>query len=181
MPGPANREGTMRKQRMLIAAAALALVAVACGGDDVTPGGTGTTPPAGSPSTSPLNNKGTADATTATEDFEVELDNEGSENYFKPTFIKVKPGQVLKLELKNEGSNPHTFTITSLQINKEVASGQRDTVTVTFPAAGSADVGFFCSFHGSLGMRGAFFFGTAPQNSAGSPDGGSGTGSSDSY
>lgn len=170
----------MAKQRTLITVAVLALLAVACGGDDVTPGGAGTTPPVSSPAATPLNNKGTADAATETEDFEVELDNEGSENYFKPTFIKVKPGQVLKLELKNEGSNPHTFTITSLQINKQLAPGQRDTVTVTFPAAGGADVGFFCNFHASLGMRGAFFFGATPQT-AGSSGSGSGSGSSDSY
>jgi plastocyanin len=164
----------------LIAIAVLALAGVACGNNDnTTPSGSGNTP-ASSPtaSSSPLVNKGTADATTTTEKFEIELDNEGStENYFKPTFIKVKPGQILTLELKNEGSNSHNFSITSLSIDKTIEPGKEDEVNITIPAAGGADLQFFCKFHVGLGMRGAFFFGSAPQTTASSSGSGSGSGS----
>lgn len=169
----------MPRSRILIAIAVLGLVAVACGNDDNTPSAGSSSPPASSPSASasPLNNKGTEDATAATEKFEIELDNEGTENYFKPTFIKVKPGQILTLDLKNEGSNPHTFTITSLGINKQIDPGKEEDVNITFPAAGGADIQFFCNFHVSLGMRGAFFFGASPQSTAASSGTGSGSGS----
>jgi plastocyanin len=170
----------MAKQRALIVVAVLALAAVACSKNDVTPSGGGTSPPASSPtaSASPLINKGTADATGTTEKFEIELDNEGSEFYFKPTFIKVKGGQILTLDLKNEGSAEHNLTITSLGIDKDVEAGKEIDVSITFPAAGGSDVQFFCKYHVASGMRGAFFFGTAPQTSASS---GGSSGSSDSY
>jgi plastocyanin len=171
----------MAKHRLVIALAILALTAVACGNNDNT-SGSSNTPPASSssPSTSasPLVNKGTGDATTTTEKFEIELDNEGSsENYFKPTFIKVKSGQILTLELKNEGSNSHNFSITSLGIDKTIEPGKEDEVNITFPAAGGSDIQFFCKFHVSLGMRGAFFFGATPQTTSASSSGsGSGYG-----
>jgi plastocyanin len=168
----------MARQRTLIAVAVLALAAVACAKNETTTSGTGTSSP--TPGASPLVNKGTADATAVAEKFAIELDNEGSaENYFKPTFIKARAGQVLALQLKNTGTNPHTFTITSLNVNEQLDPGASKDVNVTLPAAATADLQFFCSFHSSLGMRGAFFFGTAPQTSAGSTSGGSGSGSGD--
>jgi plastocyanin len=174
----------MGRQRTLIAVAVLALVAAGCAKNDTTPSGSGSSP-SNSPAAgaTPLVNKGTADATAVTDKFEIELDNEGSsENYFKPTFIKVKPGQILTFDLKNEGTNPHTFTITSLGINKQIDPGTEQDVSITFPAAGGADIQFFCNFHVSLGMRGAFFFGAAPQTTGGTAGGsGTGSGSSDSY
>jgi len=173
----------MAKHRLVIAFAILALTAVACGNNDNTPSGSSTPPPS-SPSSgaSPLVNKGTADAMSTTEKFEIEMDNEGSgENYFKPTFIKVKAGQILTIELKNEGSNSHNFSIASLNIDKTVEPGKEDEVNITFPAGGGADIQFFCKFHVSLGMRGAFFFGATPQTTSSSASSGSGSGSGYGY
>ena len=157
----------MAKAKLLAAMTLLALAAVACGGDDnTTPSAGGTTPPGASspqPSASPLNDKGTLDA-TAMNSFSIEIDD----NYFKPTFIKVKPGQVLNIELESEGGNQHTFTITALNVNEQIAPGEKKEIDVTIPA-GTEDVQFFCAIHVSLGMRGGFFFGSAPTSATGAP------------
>ena len=105
----------MRRLRFFALVAVLALAAAACG-DDTTPGSQSTPTGGNTPAATPLTNQGTTDAASMT-DFTVELDD----NYFKPTFIKVKDGQKLSLELENEGSNPHTFTISGLNIDQEVA------------------------------------------------------------
>jgi plastocyanin len=97
-------------------------------------------------------NKGTADLSTkgAATTTEVEIDD----YYFKPTFLKVAPGQKITLELKNEGKATHTFTSTQLGVDKEMPPASKATITVTVPMSGNAM--FFCRFHQSLGMQGAF-------------------------
>ena len=149
----------MRRGSMLALITVLSLAAVACGGDDTTtPSAGGTTSPGGtSPQPTAINNQGQLDATNMSA-FSIELDD----NYFKPTFIKAKPGQALNIELEAEGANPHTFTITALNIDHQLAAGEKKEINLTLPA-GTNDVAFFCRFHGSGGMRGAFFFGSAPQ------------------
>ena len=155
----------MVRLRLLALTAILALAAVACGGDDTTtPRAGGTTSPGG---TSPqptasgtINNQGQLDATSMSE-FSIELDD----NYFKPTFIKAKPGQTLNIELESEGSNPHTFTITSLNIDQQLAAGEKKEINLTLPS-GTTDLVFFCKFHQTLGMQGAFFFGASPSAAA---------------
>ena len=154
----------MRKLRFLAVIAALALAAVACGDDATTPAGQSSTPP-GSTS-SPLTDKGTKDVSTMSS-FTVEIDD----FYFEPTFMKVKAGQKLSIELENEGGAQHTFTITGLNIDKTIDPGKKVELEITF--TGSNDVAFFCRFHGSGGMRGAFFFGSAPQGGSTSTSGGS--------
>jgi plastocyanin len=149
----------MRTAKLLAPFFVLALAAAACGGDENPPaagGGSTTSPPATS---SPLNNEGTLDASGMT-GFELELDN----FYFKPTFIKAKPGQTYKIEVKNEGTVPHTFTMASVGGNLEQVVQPDGTmeVDVGMPAAGGADVAFYCRFHAGQGMRGAFFFGATP-------------------
>lgn len=80
---------------------------------------------------------------------EFELDD----YYFGPTILTGKPGQSIKLEMRNEGTNPHNFTLTAQGIGQTVDPGKTGEVTVTFPQAGSAT--FFCAFHGaSRNMRG---------------------------
>ncbi len=156
----------MPKRKLLALITVLGLAAGACGGGATTPSAGGTTSPGASPpqpSAGPLNNEGTLDA-TAMNGFSLELDD----NYFKPTFIKVKPGQVLNIELQSEGANPHTFTITALNVNEQIAAGEKKEIDVTIPA-GTADVQFFCAIHVSLGMRGAFYFGSAPTSGTGRP------------
>jgi plastocyanin len=123
----------------------------------------------------PLTDKGTKDISSMS-DVTIELDD----NYFEPTFMKVKDGQKLSIELENEGSNQHTFTITGLNIDQTVDAGQKKEIEITF--SGTSDIAFFCRFHGAGGMRGAFFFGSAPTDAAAGSSGGTGGGSSpDNY
>jgi plastocyanin len=98
------------------------------------------------------NNKGTKDlsAKGAATSVEVEQDD----FYFNPTFLKVAPGQKITVELKNEGKSAHTFTSTQLGVDKELQPDSKATVTVTVPMSGTAV--FYCRFHRSSGMQGAF-------------------------
>jgi plastocyanin len=154
----------MLRLRFLVPIAVLALAAVACGNDNPTTPSSQSSTPAGS-TASPLTNKGTKDVGSMS-NFTVEADD----FYFEPTFIKVKAGQKLSLEVENEGSAQHTFTITSLNIDKTIDPGKKVEVEITF--TGPADLAFFCRFHGSSGMRGAFFFGSAPTDAAAGSSGG---------
>jgi plastocyanin len=80
---------------------------------------------------------------------EVELDD----FYFEPTVLTGKPGQKVRLELKNEGSTQHSFTIDSQNVDKVIAPGEEAEVDVTIPKSGM--VSFYCKFHKSSGMAGA--------------------------
>ena len=153
----------MRRLRFLALIAVLALAVAACGDDTTTPSSSSSSPP-GSTST-PLTDKGTKDVSTMS-NFTVEIDD----FYFSPTFMKVKDGQKLSIELENEGSAQHTFTITGLNIDKTIDPGKKVELEITF--TGSSDVPFFCRFHGAGGMRGTFIFASAPQGSSGNTTGG---------
>ena len=155
----------MLKLRFLAVIAALALAMVACGNDNPTVPSSQSSTPAGS-SSAPITDKGTKDVSSMSE-FSIEQDD----NYFEPTFMKVKDGQKLSIELENEGSNQHTFTIDGLNIDQVVDPGAKKEIEITF--TGSSDIAFYCRFHGASGMRGAFFFGSAPTGaSAGGSTGG---------
>jgi plastocyanin len=80
---------------------------------------------------------------------EVELDD----FYFEPTVLHGKPGSQITLELKNEGSTEHNFTIDSQSIDKDVEAGEDAKVSVTFPKSG--ELSFYCKYHKSMGMAGA--------------------------
>jgi plastocyanin len=84
---------------------------------------------------------------------EVELDN----FYFDPTVLHGKPGSQVTLELKNEGSTEHNFTIDSQGIDKDLEAGEDAKVTVTFPKSGQ--LSFYCKYHKSMGMAGALVAG----------------------
>ncbi len=154
----------MRRLRLIALAAVLALAAAACG-DDTTPSSRSSTP---ATTTTPLTNQGTTDASSMTA-FTIGVDD----NFFKPTFIKVKDGQKLSLQLQNDGANQHTFTITGLNIDQTLDPAAKKAVEITF--SGSSDVAFFCRFHAAGGMRGSFFTGSAPQGLSG------GTSETDNY
>jgi plastocyanin len=85
---------------------------------------------------------------------ELELDD----NYFKPTTISGKAGSTVKLELANDGSAEHTFTIDSQKVDKELKGGEKAEVTVKFPASGS--VQFYCRYHKASGMVGKLTVGS---------------------
>jgi plastocyanin len=97
------------------------------------------------------NDHGTEDA-TGKATFEIEADNDTSGYYFKPTILQGSGGQSITLEIKNEGSVPHNFSITSMNVNVTVQPGASQEVKVTFPQTGTVE--FFCSFHHALGMAG---------------------------
>ena len=79
----------------------------------------------------------------------VELDN----YYFNPTVLKAKPGTQVTLQLKNEGSVEHNFTVDGQGIDTNIGPGKSASVTVTMPKSGA--ISFYCKFHKSMGMAGA--------------------------
>jgi plastocyanin len=92
---------------------------------------------------------GTKDVSGETGKVEIEL----YDDYFEPTILKGEPGQTVTLELKNEGENPHTLTISDQDIDQEVQPGDEAEADVTFPQSG--ELTFVCRFHESKGMVGA--------------------------
>ena len=123
----------MRGIAFLLVALALALGASACGGG----GGSG----------------GSGDSASSKE---LELDD----YYFQPKTIQGNPGQKITLELKNEGSTEHNFTLSDQSIDQDVEKGETAKVTVTVPQSGS--VRFYCKYHRSMGMTGTLKVSSSP-------------------
>lgn len=72
---------------------------------------------------------------------------------FEPNTLTAKAGQAVTVTIKNEGQAEHNFSISSLNVNKDIESGKTETVTFTPTAAGS--IQFFCEYHkDSKGMVG---------------------------
>jgi plastocyanin len=143
--------------RQLVAAgtALVCFAAVGCAkkSDDAAPGSS--TAPSGSASapvalSGTVNDHGSKDI-SGKDEFELEQDD----FYFGPTYIKATGGKAVKVELHNEGSAPHTFTIDALHVDQTLQPGKDATVMVTIPASGA--VAFYCKFHKSQGMQGAFY------------------------
>ena len=131
---------------MAVAASALVLALAACGesgGEESEEGGSTTI--AGM--TAQLH--GTRDVSGETGKVEIEL----GDDYFEPTILKGTPGQAVTLELRNEGDNPHTLTISDQGVDTEVQPGDEAEADVTFPESGQ--LAFVCRFHESNGMVGA--------------------------
>lgn len=160
-PTEARMPSTAAKRTLLRMGAVVAvLLAGACTSKSSTSTSAGaTTTTAGTPVSlsGQTTNKGTVDATGKTST-EIEADNDGGQYYFKPTFVKLTAGTAVKIEVKNEGSLQHTFTIDSLHIDETIDAGKSATVTVTVPA-GSSPVTYYCRFHQGSGMQGAFTVG----------------------
>jgi len=111
---------------------------------------------------------------SASGETKVELDD----YYFEPTVLKGTPGQKVTLELENEGSIEHNFTIESQGIDKDLEAGEDAKVTVSIPKSGA--LSFYCKYHKSQGMAGALVAnGSSP--SSGSDSGSSGGGGDDGY
>jgi len=97
------------------------------------------------------NDHGTQDATGKTT-FEIGADNDSSGYYFNPTILQGSAGQSITLEIKNNGSVLHNFSITSMNVNINIQPGASQEVKVTFPQTGTVE--YFCSIHHGLGMAG---------------------------
>jgi plastocyanin len=110
----------------------------------------------------PANNHGTKQVSGKTE---LELDD----YYFEPTVLKGKPGARVSLELKNEGSVEHNFSINSQGIDKDIEAGQSATVTVMIPRSGV--LSFYCKYHKSQGMAGALMGNGTSSGGGGMPTG----------
>jgi plastocyanin len=99
-----------------------------------------------------MNDKGSKDVSGAST-ADLELNNEGSVYYFEPTILKGTPAQKITLQLSNEGSTLHNFTLTDQGVDQDVQPDGKATVTVTFPQSGV--LVFFCKYHVARNMRGA--------------------------
>jgi plastocyanin len=149
----------MKRNRIGLMAlvASVALVGAACGGGGG--GGGGATPKAPEASATEeggtitlggqsANNHGTKDVSGMSE-LSLEADN----FYFEPTILTGTAGQKIEIEVENEGSVEHNFSLTDQGIDQDVEPGQKAKVEVTFPQSGT--LVFFCKYHQSQGMVGA--------------------------
>jgi plastocyanin len=93
------------------------------------------------------NNHGTKDVSGA-DDADLELDD----FYFEPTVLTGDPGQKITLELENEGSATHNFSLDEQKVSQDVDPGAQAEVEVTFPKSGT--LLFYCKYHTSSGMNG---------------------------
>ena len=135
---------------------ALVVTLAACGGGDdagsPSAGDASTSaPPAGAPVTleGTVTDKGTGDATGGT------LALDLGDSFFAPTFVKGTPGGTVTVSLTNSGAMPHTFTVDKPKVDVQVDAGKTGTAKVTLPASGA--LLFYCKFHQTTGMQGAFF------------------------
>jgi plastocyanin len=159
MPGPArNARTTSRASALVIGAVMTIAVAGACSGssDDVQAGSPSTQTEAAPVSLSgKVNDHGEKDLSGSNPELQMELDD----SYFAPTYVKAEPGAVVKVELENEGSKTHTFTIDDHTVDVTVDPGSKATVDVTVPESGSLH--YFCQFHSGSGMQGSFVVASA--------------------
>jgi plastocyanin len=145
---------------VVITALSLLFVAAGCGGSsssssDESEGTTSTTIMG-----SQVESHGTKDVSTASGKVEIEL----YDNYFEPTILKGKPGQMVELELKNEGNATHSFTLADQSVDKVIQPGDETETDVKFPASG--ELKFVCKFHGAEGMIGALQSSAASSSSS---------------
>jgi plastocyanin len=134
----------MRTVAIVVAGATLVFMVAACGGSKKSESESG-----GKKATIAglsANDHGSKQVSGKTE---VELDD----YYFDPTVLQGKPGSKVTLELKNDSSIEHNFSIDAQHIDKDLEGGKSATVTVKFPQSGQ--ISFYCKYHKSRGMAGA--------------------------
>ncbi|HEY7018979.1 MAG TPA: cupredoxin domain-containing protein [Gaiellaceae bacterium] len=177
------------KRVMLIALllGAVVVVAAGCGSSSSSSGGGGgTTESSGSGGGGGGHHKKVAGVSAndhGTKQVSGEADVELDDYYFEPTVIEGKAGSTVKLELENEGSMTHSFTLASQNIDKVIEPGEDATVMVKIPKSGV--VSFYCKFHKSEGMAGGLAVNGADVSSGSGggtgTTGGMTTGSYDGY
>jgi plastocyanin len=145
---------------VVIAGLCLVFAAAGCGGSSSSSGDESESTTSTTIGGTQVESHGTKDVSSESGKIEIELDD----NYFEPTILKGKPGQMVELELKNEGSAEHTFTIAEQSVNKEIQPGDETETEVKFPASG--ELKFVCMFHQGEGMIGALQ--TSPASSSSS-------------
>jgi plastocyanin len=145
---------------VVITALSLLFVAAGCGGSSKSSGESEEAPTSTTIMGTQVHSHGTKDVSTASGKVEIEL----YDNYFEPTILKGKPGQMVELELKNEGNATHSFTLAEQSVDKEIQPGDETETDVKFPASG--ELKFVCKFHGAEGMIGALQSSTAGSSSS---------------
>ena len=112
---------------ILAAVSALTLVSAACSSNDNGGGSTGGSTGGGSTG-------GGASVTMSVKDFE-----------FDPSTVPVSSGETT-IEITNNGSLQHSFTLDDKSVSQIIAPGATETVTVNI----TADAGFHCQFHSQM-------------------------------
>jgi plastocyanin len=151
-------------RRMILVALSMCLGLAACGGDQPDEKAKATqtdeaaeqenfiAPPVTLPGK--VENHGTADQSFQGPN--VSLDMEIDNFYFEPTFVRTSPGATVSVELTNEGTVEHSFSVDTPAIEEIFRPGDTRTVEIKLPESGM--VSFYCKFHRSQGMQGAFYF-----------------------
>ena len=65
-----------------------------------------------------------------------EADLEADEYYFEPAFLRGTPGQKLRLEIENESSTLHSFTVPEQKLDMDIPPKKKVAVEVIFPPSG---------------------------------------------
>jgi plastocyanin len=144
----------LRGVSVVAAASALMLALAGCGGY----GGNDESEEGGSTTIGGMKAElhGTKDVSNETGKVEIEM----YDDYFEPTILKGKPGEKVTLELKNEGEQAHTLTISDQGVDTEVQPGEEAEADITFPQSG--ELTFVCKFHEGQGMVGALKVSSSP-------------------
>ena len=79
---------------------------------------------------------------------DIVIDNQG----YKPDRLQVKLGQEVTFTVLNRDSRPHTFTLTFLDINKDIAPGQK--VDIQLKATEVPPAGFYSFYSNNLQHEG---------------------------
>jgi plastocyanin len=64
---------------------------------------------------------------------------------FHPSTIKGSAGETLAIDVSNEDSTEHSFTLDDDSVSRDFEGGDSGTVEVTLPDSGT--VGWHCEFH----------------------------------
>ena len=137
------------------------LFAAACSSSPPATSAPPSSPQASPPATSPsptgsatitigsdtANNHGSEDASGKTS-VNVDL----TSFFFDPTVISGTPGQKITLNLENQDTALHNFSLTDQKIDQDVNPDAKASVTVKIPASGFVE--FFCKYHRARGMAG---------------------------
>lgn len=115
-------------------------------------------------------NAGDGDASGSSSRAGREVAMEMDDFSFKPVDVSGEAGKEITVELRNEGSVAHTFTVSDLNVDQVVEPG--DTVTVKVTPDKDGTFAFFCRFHRGQGMEGKLTIGGGGAGDANDTGGG---------
>ena len=156
----------IRVSPLLLVVAALALAAAACSsGSNTTAQAASATPsttPHSSTTATPTGTSGGCDLPEGTDDHGTEqasgsgtVELVAEDLYFEPTCLTGVAAGTVTVTITNQGKSLHNFKIEDQGIDVDIPAGQ--TVTVDVDTSGGGQIQFFCKYHSSVGMAGAFY------------------------